>query len=383
MARVGLAWDLGAGRGHAVRIAGLVARLHEHGHQTVVLARDLRTTRECLGGDALLLAAPHNDWVPQDTRAPAAWGDVLWTEAGLHDLAQASAIASAWRDQFTQLALDAVIVDAAPLAHLAAATLGLRSVAIGTGFLVPPPGPPWPLFRDWEPVDEASVRTREALLAQRLLAIGAQLGVRGDVFAALAGAAACLFTHAALDHYPVRCDPRYLGALHGTGCAPAWPGGTRRAFVYLHASYPHLDALLQALARRTDLSVLAYFGGARPGRAHDRLQVSARAVDVRQALSSADLVVGHGGNLSVLAAQSGVPSLNLPVQAETFITARRAAALGIGCVVTPYDALDFDRPLATLLDDPAVRARARDFAIHCTQLDDAAILDAVIGAALP
>lgn len=380
MARIGLAWDIGAGRGHAVPVAALALAARRAGHEPLVFARDLRTQRECLASGIALLPAPHNDWVPEDARAPATWADVLWNEAGLHDARQCIAIARAWRDLLEALRVDALLVDAAPLAHLAAASLGLRSVAIGTGFLVPPDGPPWPVFRDWEPVDMAAIAARQDAVAARIDEIGAALGVDVDP-ATFGGSAHCLFTRPPLDHYPQRRRGEHVGPLAGTGAAPAWPAGPRRAFVYLQPDYPHLGSLLAALSRRADVAVLAYAGGARPADAA-RVAWSERPLDLRSVLAQADLVVGHGGSLAVLAAEAGVPQLCLPTQAEMFMTARRVVALGIGRAVTPYDPLDFDAPLTALLDDPALRARARQFARDCPAEDDAARVARVLGCAL-
>jgi hypothetical protein len=380
--RIGLAWDLGAGRGHAVRIAALAARLQDAGHSPCVFARDLRTQRACLRADLRCLPAPHNDWIPDIGRAPANWGDILWSEVGLHDPAQALAIAQGWRDLYASLGVEAVLADGAPLALIAARSLDLRATAIGTGFLVPPPGPPWPLFRDWEAVDLSAVAALERRLGAHLDQIGAALGI-ADVRGALAGDRQMLFTQAALDHYPGRSGARHVGALAGEGAAPHWPATPRRVFVYLQPYYAHLEPLRRALAERADAGVLAYFGGAACWESDSRCRVTEQPVDIRCTLEQADLVIGHGGNLAVLAAEAGVPGLWLPVQAETFLTARRTGALGIARSVTPpFDPLDFATPLAQLLDDPAWRQRAGAFAAGLRRREDADILDEVIAVAL-
>jgi hypothetical protein len=328
------------------------------------------------------LPAPHNDWIPDIGRAPANWGDILWSEVGLHDPAQALAIAQGWRDLYASLGVEAVLADGAPLALIAARSLDLRATAIGTGFLVPPPGPPWPLFRDWEAVDLSAVAALERRLGAHLDQIGAALGI-ADVRGALAGDRQMLFTQAALDHYPGRSGARHVGALAGEGAAPHWPATPRRVFVYLQPYYAHLEPLRRALAERADAGVLAYFGGAACWESDSRCRVTEQPVDIRCTLEQADLVIGHGGNLAVLAAEAGVPGLWLPVQAETFLTARRTGALGIARSVTPpFDPLDFATPLAQLLDDPAWRQRAGAFAAGLRRREDADILDEVIAVAL-
>jgi UDP:flavonoid glycosyltransferase YjiC (YdhE family) len=372
-----LAWDLGAGRGHAVRIAALARGLRQRGDRVRLFARDLRTLHAVLEAetDGLsnlpLLPAPHNDWIVQ-SRAPAAWGDILWSECGLHDQAQTAAITRAWQSVLELSGVERLLVDAAPLAHLAAARLGIPSVAIGTGFLCPPPGPPWPVFRDWEPVDVADVRAREARIAEHLAALGATPDQ-------LHGAASALFTWPDCDHYANRgAQAHYLGPLAGTGAAPQWPAGSARILLYLQPGYAHLPLLREALSALPDVAVLAYFGGAAMWPDDARLRVVTQPIDIGLALTQADLVISHGGNLAVLAAGAGVPSLLLPTQVEMYLTARRFSEMGIAVSVTPpFDALEFTAPLQRGLD-PARRKRVREYAHSCQRRSDEATLHEVL-----
>lgn len=387
MRRIGLAWDLGAGRGHAVRLATLARRVRERGDVPVLFARNLRTLRAAFApGDVpMLLPAPHNDWVPRDV-APASWADILWSEAGLHDEAQAVAIAVAWRDVLAASGVEALFADAAPLAAPAAAALGLPCVAIGTGFLTPPAGPPWPVFRTWEGVDSARLAARESTLAARLQAVRDALAPREPsangaqrvaVDASPAVSAHALFTYPALDHYPQR-DPggvHYVGPLLGRGAVPRWPAGARRVFVYLPATHAALDALDTALRGVGALAVLAHFAGARPWQARAGLEIAEAPVDVAHALREADLVVTAGGNLAVAAAAHGVPALLLPTQAEAFLTARRLDALGAAVACT--DAGTLPAALAAALDEATARA-ARALGATLPVRDDDAIADAVL-----
>jgi len=376
--KIGLAWDLGAGRGHAVRLATLARHLRESGHEPVLFARNLRTMRAVLDVPARLLPSPHNDWIPRDA-APASWGDILWSECGLHDEAQAVAIALAWRDILATSEVEALLVDAAPLAHPAALSLGLRSVAIGTGFLVPPSGPPWPPFRTWEPDDVTRRAQRDALLRQRVDALHRALDLPPQ--ATLPdGDAHALFTFTAFDHYAGRDAVTYVGPMLGRGEMPHWPQGERRVFLYLQPSYPHLATLHAALQQRTDLAVLAYFGGAQTWAESPRLRIATQALDMRAVLAQAEVVIAHGGNLAVAAAVHGLPTLLLPVQAETYITAKRIEARGAALSVTPpLDPLDFETPLQRLRDDPKFAASAQRIAAECVLRDDADIAREVLG----
>jgi UDP:flavonoid glycosyltransferase YjiC (YdhE family) len=334
---------LGAGRGHAVRTAALATGLIARGHQVRLYARDLRTLTSCVPENVRVLPAPHNDWIGDLGRAPAAWGDILYSEVGLHDAAQTGALLRAWCDVIDESGLDIVVADGAPLALAAARVRGCRGIAIGTGFLVPPAGPPWPAFRDWEAID----RTHVAAIEQRVVehfsqAVGGAAGCE-----ALGGDRALLFTRADLDHYPERGNAHYVGALLGAGVAPAWPATGPRVFVYLQPHYPRWAELLAALAARS-IVPLCYAGGAMIA-AGTNARFTPAALDMRAVLGEADLVIGHGGNLAVLCADAGVPAFWLPIQAEMYITARRAAALGIARLISPFDPVDFCTPIDALL----------------------------------
>src|SRR5690606_1738997 len=134
----------------------------------------------------------------------------------------------------------------------AARALDIPTLSIGSGFMQPPPGPPWPVFRDWEPVDRERLQRREAAIAAWCAAAGTWLD--GDVVR-LDADRSVYFTHAAFDHYGARAG-RYVGPMAGCGEAPVWPSGERRVLVYLQPHYPYLDALHAALAARDDLAVL-------------------------------------------------------------------------------------------------------------------------------
>jgi UDP:flavonoid glycosyltransferase YjiC (YdhE family) len=376
VAKIGLAWDLGAGRGHAVRLASLARRVRERGDEPVLFARNLRTLRGALDGDVpVLLPAPHNDWVPRDA-TPASWADILWSECGLHDEAQAIAIALAWRDALAASGVSSLLADGAPLAVAAAGALRLRCVAIGTGFLVPPPGPPWPPYRTWEAVDDERLAMREHQLRDRIAALRAALGLVREG-ALPAGDAQALFTYPALDHYPAR-DPAgvaYVGPMLGQGGEPAWPAGSHRVLVYAPANHPLLGALHEALQEQREVAALAHFGGAMPWGNSACCRVETRPIDVAQALAQADLVVTPGGNLAIAAAARGVPSLLLPTQAETFLTAMRLA--GLGAAVACTDAGQLRAALREALGD-ALAAGAHALGARLWVMPDDAIADRVL-----
>jgi UDP:flavonoid glycosyltransferase YjiC (YdhE family) len=373
--RIALVWDLGGGRGHAVRVAALAKALRAAGHRVLLFARDLATLAEAVGQDFTLLAAPHNDWLV--SQAPASWGEILWSEAGLHDRRNAVAIARAWRDSFRALAIDLVVADAAPLALFAARALSLPAVAIGTGFLVPPAEPPWPSFRPWElsPERARAQAAMEAQVAQRWAELESMLSIPQGPRASRE----LLFTLPDFDHYPHRGQAHYLGPLLGQGIQPIWPDGPgSKVFVYLQAYSGHIGVLGEVLAELR-VPVLVHLGGGQANwPAQPNVHIAERPLAMDAVLAQADLVVSHGGNLAVLAAQAGVPSLLLPFQAEMLHTAQRLAALGLGRWLGPPDGAQIGATLASLLADDATRQRCRAYSRrHPLRGDDQLLAEAV------
>ncbi len=369
--RIALIWDLGAGNAHAVKQSQFARALLARGQRPLLLARNLRAiypaAREL---DVPLLQAPHNDWFP-DRNAPASHADIWWNEVGLHDAAQTEALFAAWTSLLEALDCTRVIVEGAPLAIAAARKLKLPTAAYGTGFMLPP-GPPWPSFRDWEAVDDARLATREALISERLMAIGSKPEhLRAEREAVL--------TWPAFDHFPQRKEGRYFGPLSASGAQlPLWRGRGPRVFAYLHGHFEQLVAVLDALGGM-DADVLAVISGAPALNMPDGVRRAAGMLDLDETLRECDLVVSHAGNLVISAAAAGKPLLVLPLQAEQYITARRIGALGIGLSITAgIDVPDYAGALARLLGDPAFATAARDFAKTLPQWNREQQLDAIL-----
>lgn len=369
--RIALIWDLGAGNAHAVKQQRLAEGLQARGHQVLLLARNLRVAHATAAKLELpLLQAPHNDWFP-DRSAPASHADIWWNEVGLHDAAQTAALFTAWTRLLEVLGCTRIIAEGAPLAIAAARKLGLRTSAYGTGFMLPP-GPPWPRFRDWEPVDAARLAAREAQMAEHLAAVGSTPDqLRAECEA--------LLTWPAFDHFPQRQGGSYFGPLTAAATqSPQWLTLRPRIFAYLHGHYPQLGPVLAALGALA-ADTLVVINGAEGMEMPDGVRRADGMLDLETTLRECDVVVSHAGNLVVSAAAAGKPLLVLPLQAEQYITARRVCALGVGLSITVgIDALDHAGALGRLLGDPAYAAAAREFAKTLPPWNRERQLDAIL-----
>jgi UDP:flavonoid glycosyltransferase YjiC (YdhE family) len=120
--------------------------------------------------------------------------------------------------------------------------------------------------------------------------------------------------------------------------------------------------LLQALST----CAVALSGAAPPGWEHPRLW-PAPLLDLTALLPHADLLICHGGAMTVQAAlAAGVPTLAIPDNADAALCAVALIQSGAGTAFSPGD-LRADpalagRALRWLLDDPRFRQRAQSLA---------------------
>lgn len=398
MARVLLAWELGAGQGHLRPLLSLAARLRAQGHAVWLAVRDVLRARAVL--DTLpsppcqLLAAPAFPGLQAVVDTPlSALSDVLWFESGGHTPAALRAHFLAWRALLGGLAADLLIADAAPVAMAAAA--GVCPVIEYGGFFHMTDAAGWRIFRDWERIDRAAVERRAARLLESCN------GARSDcalpavdtlprVFAAAARLQRGL---AALDPYGLRPGVHYLGSPPDSGDSVRtwdWPTGSAfraRLFAYLRAGHPQQPRILAALAKfaETGAVVCVYEGlpaSARPQQAH--LYFVDGALNLDALWPTVQLCVCHGGSLTQRAVQAGKPVLAVPMQTEQFLLSRQLQASGAGQLALPLERPDVLAGIRTTLIDPRCQQTVSQIATAhaAAHPDPGALLDAAIADAL-
>ena len=380
MARFLLAWELGGGMGHVMRLAPIAHALHAQGHALHLVLRDLSGADAALGDLAAsprvtLWQAPM--WLPQlrGLPAPAVYAELLF-RAGYLDAVRLLALVRAWQALLDAIAPDLLLADHAPTALLAARGRPLRRAVLCNGFFLPPAVQPMPPFREWERNDTARLAQSEARALVTCNAVMAATG--GPPLSALhdllAADAQFLLTWPELDHYGAgpqgRPGGHYWGALAARdhGLPALWPEGDGEPlFAYLKADYPAIDAVLQQLAAapsRTLAHVPGLDAAQRLRHTSAQLRFSDAAVSMVSAMAQARAVLCHAGAGSVAAAlQAGLPLLMLPTQAEQMLSARRVAACGAGQWLLQADAGPRLLPvLARVLGDPALRQRTQALA---------------------
>jgi UDP:flavonoid glycosyltransferase YjiC (YdhE family) len=385
--RVLFAWELGAAYGHLARAVAIAQRLRTEDCEFVVAARDVEVAHSLLTpSEVQFVAAPHYRRQTARTRSAVNYSDML-SECGYSDPKELRALLHAWINLLHMIAPDAVIVDHAPTALLAAKVLAIPRVLIGTGFSVPPAVDPMPLLRTGVTRAElaaadagvlACVNNALRAVAQPPLAQVAEL---------FAGAPALITSFRELDHYLDRDHATFIGPVSPPRQLPSagWTGDGRQAriFAYLHANFPRLVEVLSALSA-IDAEVLCVVPGAatelarRFGR--DRFTIRDFPVDVGALLPQANLVITHGGaGLTTQALVAGIALLLIPRSLEQEISARRVADLGAGAVVgAQRSSDDFVKMLTHVLTEPAFASAARFWASRFANRDPQRAVDTIV-----
>lgn len=375
MARIHLAWELGAAFGHAGRLKLLSVELARRGHEIALSLLDLVGTRAAMR-ELPFPCFQSPVWLANRAGAPAplSLAEILQS-CGYRDPGELGALVGGWRSTLAATRADLVVADFAPTATLAARTLGIPTASVGLGYSIPPAGMPLPSLRPWERSDPGRLAAAEAAVvatANRVMHThGAPPFTRA--WQILHGERALLCNWPELDCYargPLPPGERWFGPTFdpGMGEPPAWPPGVGpRVFAYLKAGHPGVAPLLGALAAR-GCRTLCYYSDGGAGRSlpfeHPSIAYSGGPVKLSEALAECDLCACHAGGATV--AQSllaGVPMLLLPQQNEQGLNAIGVARTGAAIAVLPQRTpFDFRAALARLLDDGAPRAAARAFA---------------------
>ena len=332
MPHVVFAWEIGSGLGHLTPVATLGDAFRRRGHRVTAIVPHLERGRQLLaplGIDVVEL--------PSQPAPPRAFPISLNYTANLlrngfwHGPTVASRVET-WRGLLSALDPDFLFCDHAPGALLASRGARYPKAAMGTGFTLPPLSTPMPSVQPWFRIpagrladsDRAFLETVNPVLEQAGLAVLPAVASMFDEVERF------LHVEPELDHYPIRPDQTYLGAIEPTPSIslPHLPsesdGGV---FVYLSATNRFLEPVLHALAAR-NVRVDAFIAGnpaalGTPMHARNihHLQTP---VDLRQVAARCRLAITHGGTLSAsMLLRRGVKLVICPEDLEKAVLGAR------------------------------------------------------------
>lgn len=377
MAKVVFTWELGGGLGHLVRYRQLAGRLCAAGHRVEFLVREPARAAAVFGHlPVAIAAAPHGATAPA-TRIEAANSipEVL-LNSGFADPHALGQRLRAWCDLLSAAAPTVVIAEYSPTAVLAARALGLRAIAAGNGFCLPPPLCPMPPLRYWLAADRAGLAQSEARLLANLNAALGAVGARavGTVAEAILTPETFLHAFAEFDHVYDRPDADYLGVAPdaGFGLEPVWPPGEGpRVFAYLDPRVM-LSEVLDACAA-VGARVCLYAPGLPPEALTRRPRVIAMPgpVALARAAADADACLSNANVNSMMAfLLAGKPQLVVPYTLEKYLVGRRLELLGAGLSAPLRGPGDLAGKLRAVLTQRGFRRAAAAFASRYAGVDE-------------
>jgi UDP:flavonoid glycosyltransferase YjiC (YdhE family) len=387
MSRILLAWELGRHLGHVSRLLPLAMRLKARGHEVLAVVRDILSASGVLGAVGVpFVQAPRHTGVAVGPTPVSSYADLLLSQ-GWHDPSALRGLLQAWITLFRMYRPEAIVLDYAPTARLAAHVLNIPCIWIGTGFELPPasiPLPPIPGF-PWATADAAVTSEKRVLDHVNAVLRACRASPLDALRTLIEGEHRFLTTLPELDHYGSR-NETYIGPLADPlgGRPVEWPAHPeKRVFAYLRAEIKELPLVLEGLAA-ADASVVAYVSGV----ASDvlsrfesaRCVLSSEPVQLAPLLDGTDVCLSYAPAGTVTAALlRGVPQLMLPVHMESELTARRVASQGLGRILRkPASAAHVTRSLHDLLRARDIRLRARSFAERHRGVSAAASADRVV-----
>lgn len=371
-----IGWELGGGLGHAGRIKPLAAGLLARGHGVTLALRDLVQTQRLLADlPCPRLQAPV--WLHRAMGVPETQVSLpeILMGCGYLDAGAVDALVQGWLALLRLSRAEALVVDYAPSALIAARIAGLPAASVGMGFWMPPHRQPMPAYRDWEPIAPGRVARAEQLVFDNVNQVLTRHGAAplAQLSHLFTGDMPLLCSWPEVDHYDRGADgaDEWLGPnfLPDSGRPVQWPAGTGpRVFAYLKTAHPDHAAVLQALVAlgcRVECYLPEVAGGRPPPVVSPQIHYASGPVDLGQACADADLLVCHAGQATLAQALlAGVPLLLLPMQAEQFLMARQVERAGLGIsAALRRRPTDFNALIAPLLAAHAPqRQGARAFA---------------------
>lgn len=342
MARVLFAWELGLGFGHLASMAPLADRLAIEGHEITFALRSLARSRKVLTRpEYRFFQAPIKTVDTVDViRLPSTYAEILYN-LGFGDSDELVAYVDGWRELFSSAKPDLLVADYSPTALLAAKTLGIPAIPIGTGFSCPAGAPSATNLRWWNPANRPQVAEEKCVIdnINAILKRDALAPIRypTQLFAADSVRDTILLTYPELDPFD-RPNERYYGNFPElAGVEPDWPPGDGpKVFAYLkpfRAIVPFLDHLSQTGVR------LILRMSPIPGPIEARyanvpnIEIQKQFIDITSVAQQCEIAITNATHVTTASMLlEGTPVMQIPPFMDQRITAEQVARLGAGVV---------------------------------------------------
>lgn len=386
MARVVLAWELGANLGHVAPMRALAMQLCKLGHACTFVARDLESAEEYIEPElGPVVQAPIKlNAIQNPVKVQVSYASLLHS-TGFDDVRGLAGRLRAWRQMLLSTRAEILFADHSPTALIAAHTLGIPAANCGYGFLVPPVLTPFPSFRaDLKITPEILLRNETAVLGILNAALEKlKLPAYPTLQQPFAAATHSVLGYAETDQYEVARPEPYLGLPDfSQGQKPQWPAGNGpKIFAYLRP-FKDLPAVLTAL-QKSSTRVIVRVGNVSQGKlkSFERpgMVITDQSVHMGEAARSCDAFINYASNgNTVEMLLAGKPGLLFPSNVEGQLTVRRLLQMGAGITPPIKGSFNVSEAIRRMVEDSALHSAAQGFAQRYANKNRSTILPEVI-----
>ncbi len=366
--RAVLAWECGAGRGHVTKLKMVAQALRGHFDYYAVL-HQMAVAHEVEDICDAVFPCESLPILQAEIEARRGHNAATWAEylaqRGFCDAEFLKTRVEAWRKALTLFEADVLIADYAPAAMLAARTLGIPTIVVGTGYGIPPSeADEFTIFIPEYAHRHISEAVMLAAMNEALTSFGAAPLTRAPELYDVA--AQLVTTLPELDPYQERPKGRLPSGDDVSSFVS--DGSGDEVFIYFSTSERQNAALMQAV-KRIGLPTRAFMPGASDA---ELAEMAAAGVVIERRPVPVDLLAKrtrlmvHAGQHGILnlALAAGIAQLAVPQHLEHTFHAKRAERLGVLKIVQPRDVLveTFVALVRELYDDRAMHSKAQAFA---------------------
>lgn len=307
--------------------------------------------------------------------------------AGYDTPGRLAGMITAWQNLYTLINPDLIVFDYSPTAMLAARNNRAKTIAIGTGFHLPPKTHPLPSVSTelGDPQDSNELLAFENRVLKTINGALTLTDIEplAQFTSLLDADETILRTLSELDHYSGRTNANYAGIMKSPpGETPAWPTAPGpKVFAYLK-KFETLPNLLETLNRKRYPTLI--YGDKIPEEimqrfSSDTLNFVERPLDMDAIGQTADVAIcnaGHGATTEMLL--SGVPLLLLPLNGEQQMVANNIERLGAGLSAPKLHPGSMEHKLEMLLRETGFRESAQRFSESYSGTDVTNLTDTVL-----
>lgn len=344
MAKILLAWELGANAGYAHPLGVIALELKNRGHTVLVGVKNIAAGERYLAslGIDVIQAPIWNRCINHCVHSAVNYAELLML-SGYLDIEQVAGQIRSWINIIKMFEPNMILANHSPGVLLAARVLGIHAAQMGTGFCIPPLLQHMPSMQPWAKISrERFVSSEERVLRIINQALqrceGEILGDLSHIF----DIPCYLNTFPETDHYGMRENVRYWGVIQSSYSAeePYWPKQEGpRVYVYMQSDASPYKALMKSLVNLgwPTLVVSRGINDKEEGLLNaDNISFSPTLVKLESVAEQADVIItncNHGTTVELL--RRGGKLLVIPLQVEQTMLAHRLSEHGLVIFALP------------------------------------------------